>query len=145
MIRLVFPLMDVLALAEHAIFAPRHKQLHLEHETGARAMPALWFVGDHGLYLMSNGLPGRSSGAGPDRPPDVYARGYHTAIDKHAIRQAIGGDDFVEVLALVERQPDGSALYAKLTGGAAAGATWLVFDMDHTHLELSLATGDAPL
>lgn len=84
------------------------------------------------------------STAGPDRPDDVYARGYHTAAAKHAVRHVIGGDDFLEVLPLRDPQPDGPSLYARLVGKTVAGATWLVFDMNHTSLEMYLATGDAP-
>lgn len=145
MIRLVFPLPAVVVLAEHAIDAPRHKKSHLERESGATASPALWFVGDQGLYLMSNGLPARGNATGPDRPDDVYAHGYHTAAAKHAVKHVIGGDDFLEVLPLRDPQPDQPSLYARLIGGTIAGSAWLVFDMDHTHLDLYLAAGDAPL
>jgi hypothetical protein len=51
-IRLVFALAKVRSLAGHAVAAPQHKKSFLEQQTGARAKPALWFVGDEGLYRL---------------------------------------------------------------------------------------------
>jgi hypothetical protein len=135
-LRLVFPLPQVLELAQHAIAAPGHKKSFLDHEYGTTPAPALWFVGDDGLYLMSNGLPARPGPADPSHMPVVYAHGYRTAAAKHAVDAQIGGDDFSEVLILLDPQSDGPSLHSQLTAGAAAGATRLVIDIDRTRMDL---------
>ncbi|MFE0538307.1 hypothetical protein ACFW20_30235 [Streptomyces nigra] len=77
---LVFPLDRVLAAAEHAAAADKHKLGYGETE----AAPRLWWVKDDGTYLMSNGqdptgtrddngrlphvVPRRRLGAGHRRP-----------------------------------------------------------------------------
>ena len=61
-------------------------------DRGAAVAPAIHFVSDHGVYLMSNAV----------LPPDtkrqvIYAAGYNP--DKDPFEQwHIGGDDFVERL-----------------------------------------------
>src|SRR5882672_7090735 len=52
-VRLKFDLATVQRLVDHARNAPRS----LPYYGGTRADPALWLVGDHGVYLMSNGQP----------------------------------------------------------------------------------------
>jgi Protein of unknown function (DUF3085) len=140
-IRLTFALIEVRAVAGHAVAAARHKKSFLEQQSPAWAKPALWFVGDEGLYLMSNGLPAQPDPADPDRLLVAYARGFRTAADKHAVDEVIGGDDFVEVIPLLGPQPGGPSLFTQLIRGAAAGATDLVIDVYRSRLELYLAGG----
>ncbi|GAA0475531.1 hypothetical protein Aca07nite_84420 [Actinoplanes capillaceus] len=139
MIRLRFPLRDVLALAEHAIAAPEHGPTYNEHFEGTTPTPSLWFVGDEGLYLMSNGLPGLPDPTNADRQRVVYADGYRTPMSKHALNTVIGGDDFVEALPLLVAQPGRTTLHTQLTEAAADGYDLFVISMDPTAMELSLA------
>jgi hypothetical protein len=143
MIQLRFTLRDVLAVAEHAIAAPAHKASFADTVDSTtptpEPTPALWFVGDDGLYLMSNGLPGRPHPDGGDRLHVVYADGYCTAMSKHAIAGEIGGDDFCEPLPLLDPGPDGVTLHARLTGGVAAGLNLLVIELDTTAMQLYFA------
>ena len=142
MIQLRFALRDVLAVAEHAIAAPGHKPSFADTLDGTTPTAALWFVGDDGLYLMSNGLPGQPHPDGGDRLHVVYADGYRTAMSKHAIADEIGGDDFCEPLPLLDpqsdAQPDGVPLHARLAAGVADGLDLLVIDLDTTAMQLYL-------
>ncbi|GAA1884155.1 DUF3085 domain-containing protein [Asanoa iriomotensis] len=139
MIQLRFALRDVLAVAEHAIAAADHKPSFVNTLDGTTPTPALWFVGDDGLYLMSNGLPGQPHPDGGDRLHVVYADGYRTAMSKHAIADEIGGDDFCEPLSLLDPQPNGDTLHARLTAGVADGLDLLIIDLDTTSMQLYLA------
>lgn len=62
----------------------------------ARTPPALWFVKDDGIYLMS---PGRDE---TTRPPVAYAQGYEPDAEDvwERSREAVGGDDFAIALPL---------------------------------------------
>ncbi len=122
MTRLLFALPGVQEIIEHALAAERHKMDFVERmETyGAdvfdaqpdeeeRAKPALWWVKDEGIYLMSNGVPAllRDPAAPEDkqRSKVVYAMGFDpTKSDRgevwDAARAAVGGDDFVESISL---------------------------------------------
>jgi len=128
-IRLLFPLAEVAGLAEHAIAATEHKPSFRDTLDGTTPAPASWFVGDEGLYLMSNGLrhlPHLRS----EWSLVAYAEGYRTSADKHAVDRLIGGDDFCEVLPLLAVQPDGRVLRTEITNGIACGATHFAIDMD---------------
>jgi hypothetical protein len=138
MIELRFPLRDVLAVADHAIAAPHHKPSLLDSENGTTPAPALWFVGDDGLYLMSNGLPGQPHPDGGDRLLLVCADGYHTAMSKHDVADEIGGDDFCEPLPL-DAPSGGATLHARLTDGVAAGLDLFVINLDPTSMQIFLA------
>jgi hypothetical protein len=141
-----FALRDVLAVAEHAIAAPGHKPSFADTVDGTTPTPGLWFVGDGGLYLVSNGLPGQPHPDGGDRLHVVYADGCRTAMSKHAIADEIGGDDFCEPLPLLDprfgARPDGVTLHARLTTGVADGVAdgldLLVIDLDTTSMQLYL-------
>ncbi|WP_333765058.1 hypothetical protein [Streptomyces sp. IBSBF 2390] len=116
---LVFPLDPVLAAAEHAVSAPKHRLGY--EETEAEAAPRLLWSKDGGTYLMSNGIH-------PTDTPDtsgthnhvVYADGWGPGTDPRSI---LGGDDFSEPLALTTRHPDGLALLGLLRAAHADGAT----------------------
>lgn len=99
----VFQTEPILRLAQHAIAAPNHE---MGYESANDPEPALLFVHDQGVYLMSNGIP-RDTDAVNNRAHVVYAAGcdpnepgasfddwYGTS------RDLVGGDDFVEVLPL---------------------------------------------
>lgn len=139
MIQLRFPLRDVLAVANHAIAATDHKPSFRDCENGTTPTPALWFVGDDGLYVMSNGLPGQPHPDGGDRLLVVYADGYTTAMSKHDVADEIGGDDFCEPLPLLDSQHGGATLHAQLTDGVTAGLDVLVINLDTTSMQLYLA------
>ena len=139
MIQLRFPLRDVLALADHAIAAPNHKPSFADTVDGTTPAAALWFVGDDGLYLMSNGLPGQPHPDGGARLLVVHADGYTTAMSKRDIADAIGGDDFCEPLPLLDSQSDGATLHAQLADGVAAGLDLFVINLDTTSMQFFLA------
>ena len=70
-----------------------------------RIAPALHFVKDHGIYLMSNGDPslsGAEFGRKGMKNAVVYAEGYDPKAEDcwERAREAVGGDDFVENLDL---------------------------------------------
>ena len=74
----------VLRLIDHAEASPEH----LPTLAGPAAGPALWLVGDKGIYLMSNGSPAimangelDMSGGGPGRRLVCYAEGCHREND----------------------------------------------------------------
>lgn len=56
------------------------------------AAAGLWLVKDQGIYLLSNAV-GRQA-------PPVYAVGYGPDADWDHVREAAGGDDFVEYLPI---------------------------------------------
>jgi len=99
---LVFDGAGVAEQIEHAKNAPNHKAAY-----GGDAKAALWFVKDSGAYLMSNGQPPlhdatehANSPMGNAPAKVVYAKGYGPEDDYQALREACGGDDFVEILPL---------------------------------------------
>lgn len=90
----------VARLMEHAAAAPEHR--HSEFEAADGRGPALMFVKDDGIYVMSNGLPGL------ERPGNVvYARNYDPRKGDvwDRCRDAVGGDDFAEYIGLTELGP----------------------------------------
>lgn len=59
-------------------------------------VPAVGFVHDHGVYLMSNGVS-------PGKPLVVYADGCNPTTDEDwwdTSLDLVGGDDFLEVIGL---------------------------------------------
>ena len=63
--------------------------------------PQLMLVKDDGIYLMSNGI-GQDDGREP-----VYAKGYEPGSEDlwDRCRDAVGGDDFAEYIALTDLEP----------------------------------------
>ncbi|MEV4868520.1 DUF3085 domain-containing protein [Streptomyces syringium] len=129
---LVFPLAQVLAAAEHAAAADKHKLGYAETE----AAPRLWWVKDDGTYLMSNGQ-GPTDTPDDEYPPTVvHADGWGPGTDA---RSVLGGDDFRESIDLTTPVfKDGTTLLAMLRKTAAAGATRFIlkatFDDEHMNL-----------
>ena len=87
-----------------------------------KAPPSLWLVKDEGIYLMSNGKPAMPAGHNV-----VYADGYGKNADYDAVREAAGGDDFVEGLPIDEAiHPD----------NIPADAKWLVVELTEETITL---------
>lgn len=87
---------DLTPLVEHALAAKEHDAAFKEP---APAGPALWLVHDHGVYLMSNGLPRLEGDNGRSRV--VFAEGCDPGKDSawwETSDALVGGDDFAEVL-----------------------------------------------
>lgn len=92
MSRLLFNAQSVARLVEHAQKSTKHRGTY-----SARAVPALHFVHDDGIYLMSSGVDG---GTVSDV---VYAQGFNPKTDAEVwdrARDAVGGDDFVEAIPI---------------------------------------------
>ncbi|MFE1781581.1 DUF3085 domain-containing protein [Streptomyces sp. NPDC059506] len=116
---LTFPLVRVLAAAEHALAAPAHKRLYGE----TNPTPALWWVKDDGTYLMSNGYDPedtRDRDSGGLLPHVVHAHGWGPGTDARSI---LGGGDFAERIDLDAPTSIGGTLLGGLRGAVAAGAT----------------------
>jgi hypothetical protein len=105
---LKFDLAIVRRLVDHARSAPQS----LPYYGGTHAEPALWLVGDHGVYLMSNGEPplgadgqlitGDAKGVRRLNAPAVGCDPEADAFENWwPVHNAIaGGDDFVQMLPL---------------------------------------------
>jgi hypothetical protein len=116
---LFFDKLQVLHLINHAEASPEHRPTYFETTAG----PALWLVGDKGIYLMSNGAPAMlangeldaSGGQKSQRLFVCYAEGCHREDDPveywWPIHNAVSdGDDFsitvdqlAEVRDVIER------------------------------------------
>jgi hypothetical protein len=104
--RLTFNRAGVARLLAHAQQAPRQKPSYAETAGRKAPVPALWLVGDQGVYLMSNGDPGLPSDdpkAGQGGQFVVYADQINPltmAFDHwyQVKRRVFGGDDGVETL-----------------------------------------------
>ena len=132
--RLRFPLATLGAHIDHARQAPRHFGGFSGH-----VGPALEFVKDEGIYLMSNGDTADPAAA---RPPVVYADGYDPTVeDRMAVweraRAAVGGDDFVEFIALDDQ------LLGALAAAAGAGCTHLAIDITSHDFSISFVRSPA--
>jgi hypothetical protein len=100
------------ALVRRLVDHVRTSERFLPYYGGTRAEPALWLVGDGGVYLMSNGLPAMDVNGNliPENAKDVrrltaYAVGCNPDCDVFddwwAVHNAIaGGDDFVQMLSV---------------------------------------------
>jgi hypothetical protein len=107
MIRLSFPLADVLNVAEHAIAAPGHKPSFRNRLDRTTPKAALWFAAAEGRYLMSNELPAQPHPTDSNRVLVVYAAHHRTSAANHAVADEIGGDDVCKVRPLLDPLPDG--------------------------------------
>ncbi len=101
-----FRLDEVRPLARHALGSSRFRKTFVEEEEKREPGPALHLVHDHGVYIMSNGLPMDMVGSGKCRQARVaYAAGCDPRNDANwweESRAQVGGDDFVESLPLDE-------------------------------------------
>lgn len=62
--------------------------------------PSLLLVHDHGVYLMSGGVPMLEDPNRPGTATVTYAAGLDPNADYDDVRDAVGGDDFVERIPL---------------------------------------------
>lgn len=118
---LEFKLKDVLPLCDHAEAA---SSWGMGYDDTTSPRPALFLVGDRGVYLMSNGVPGLPHANGGDRQHVVYAKGLDPERDEDwydAKRVTWGGDDGAETLdiisgvrAWVEANPEATRLLIDL-------------------------------
>jgi hypothetical protein len=134
---LVFPLDKVLAAAEHAAAADKHKLGYGETE----AAPRLWWVKDDGTCLMSNGQDPNDTRDDNGRLPHVvHADGWGPGTDARSI---LGGDDFRESIDLTTPVfEDGTTLLGMLRESASAGATRFLLKatFDDTYMDLTYIT-----
>ncbi|MET8816391.1 DUF3085 domain-containing protein [Streptomyces sp. NPDC004549] len=134
---LVFPLDQVLAAAEHAAAADKHKLGYEETE----AAPRLWWVKDDGTYLMSNGQdPTDTCDENGRLPTVVHADGWGPGTDARSI---LGGDDFRQSIELTTPIfDDGTTLLGMLREAAADGATrfTLKTTFDDEYMDLTYIT-----
>ena len=142
MITLRLPLPGVLLLAEHALAATTRASTMREVLSAATPRPALWLVGEHGVFLMSNGMLTPAGAEHTTDLPVVHAAGYPTQDQWLAVADKIGrGPEIRLVLPLLDPTPGGRILHRDLTAGAEAGATALVVDLDTDHLRWHLPAG----
>ncbi|WP_440581215.1 DUF3085 domain-containing protein [Streptomyces sp. PT19] len=131
---LVFPLAKVLAAAEHAATADKHKLGSGETE----AAPRLWWVKDDGTFLMSNGQDPTDTRA--DNGRLVHADGWGPGTNARTI---LGGDDFRQSIDLTTPVfEDGTTLLGMLRAAAAEGATRFLLKatFDNTYMDLTYIT-----
>ncbi len=128
MTKLTFSNQAVLRCVEHALAAPKHGKGY--GDTG-EAVPALFFVKDEGIYVMSNGEPRDPiTSTSPNGKHEIetsfvaYAKGYNPRVGDRGenwdkCRAAVGGDDFSETIdltpAIVEDIRKGSDLFIGVT------------------------------
>ena len=100
----IFNTTSLLRPVRHALNAPEHET---NDEADNKPKPALLFVHDTGVYIMSNGVPRDliTDDDGVQRCHVVYAAGCDPKVGTfdewygHS-RDLVGGDDFVEVLSI---------------------------------------------
>ena len=94
----VFNAAQLRRCVEHALAAKRFRMPFAEHEP---PRPALLFVHDQGVYLMSNGVPADFIAGKVPTAYAVYAHGCNPNTDDdwwEYGRTLVGGDDFGEIL-----------------------------------------------
>lgn len=99
----VFKAAEVRRLVDHCKAAPEHSEYY-----GIKVGPSIYLVGDHGVYLMSNGMPRdlldpATAGEKNAKSFVVYADGINPEVDKgwyDAKRDLFGGDDGAEPIPL---------------------------------------------
>ncbi|WP_157978926.1 MULTISPECIES: DUF3085 domain-containing protein [Nocardia] len=136
LVDLWFRLADVAPLAEHAMTAPEHAPTPFAAPgpTG----PALFWVKDRGVYVLSNGKPRQppESGGAPGQARVVYAHGHEPGT--HWYGGTLLGDDFVEALSLTEPTLDGTTIIALIRDYAARDG-WMVFTVFADRFETSFS------
>lgn len=93
-----------------------------EHHDGVTCPGALVRGHDHGVYLMSSGLPALPDQTRPDRSLVVYAHGWNPDTNGHRHDPDLGGDDFAEHLHLTD-PPE--PLIDTLRDAHTSGYRWL--------------------
>ena len=89
---LKFDIEDVKKIIEHLEASKNFKKLY--GQTGTDIPLDIWFVKDHGVYLMSNGIS-------DDDTPIIYAQGFNPEVDEdwYDYARGLGGDDFAESIS----------------------------------------------
>lgn len=98
----VFRTAEVRRCITHALHSPRWKMGYTGEEP---AVPALFFVHDDGVYLMSNGDPADLKSPGELSCYAAYAEGCDPDKDAEyyeTARYLVGGDDFAETLPITK-------------------------------------------
>ena len=146
MSRLVFAAADVRRVVEHSLAAPAQSEQAVDFVDGKTITrppeaPAVIFVHDQGVYLMSNGKPRDLIKARSHNGKHVvdtsfvaYAAGCDPAKDLNwydVARGLVGGDDFGEVL------PWASEIKQALD----AGAKWVIIEMKANQIALKFKSG----
>lgn len=110
--RCIFKTKDVKRCIKHAL---KSTDFRMAFSTEP-PQPALLFVHDEGVYLMSNGLPADQP-AGAKRSYVAYAEGCNPDIDAdcwETSRALVGGDDFGEVIILTPNVVESCDNYKEL-------------------------------
>ena len=114
---LQFLLADVIELVARSLSSADHTEPYSQIEAGEPGVPALGWVKDDGTYLMSNRVP-RLEGRDGETNRVVYAEGWGSGTRSAVSRTEVGGDDFVEPIAVSEE------LLLRLCQARAAGLGW---------------------
>ncbi len=140
-LHLYFDLTDTLRLAEHSAASTSHAPSYTEHQDGITCPGALVWVHDHGVYLMSSGLPGLKDPNRPETNLVVHAHGWNPDTDGHRHDPDLGGDDFVEHLHLTQ-QP--TPLIDTLHAAHTDGYRWLHLTVNAHTYEVRVARTRRP-
>lgn len=89
----------------------------------AKLTPKLWLVKDEGCYLMSNAADQETDAEG--RLKVAYAHGFCKDASHSLLRQALGGDDFVEALDL-----------ASFEAAVAEPAAAIIIEIDENQISI---------
>ncbi|MDG4834160.1 DUF3085 domain-containing protein [Solwaraspora sp. WMMD1047] len=135
-LHLYFPLPETLRLAAHATTAADQEPSYTEHTDGIACPGALVWVHDHGVYLMSSGLPQLRDPDDPNRNLIVYADGWNPDLDGDHRDHTHLGDDFAEHIHLTDGDP---ALIDTLRQAHTQGYRWLRLAVTEQHYDLSVA------
>lgn len=137
-----FRVTDVVPLAEHAMTASEHAPA--PYADPGPTPPALFWVKDQGIYVLSNGKPRQppESAGRPGEARVVYAHGHGP--DTHWYGGDPLGDDFIESLSLTEPTLDGTTII-ELIRDYAARDGWMVITVFDDRFETSFSdTGPTP-
>jgi len=128
---IAFSVEEVKELVEHVKGSKKFRKPYGEGEE----YPALWFVHDQGLYLMSNGEPPQK-GEKEGKLRVAYADGFDPSKGEFedwwdGAREIVGGDDFVEPIPVEDFE-------GVLSAAEKAGKDRLFMLVTPTSLELSV-------
>lgn len=129
--RTLFRVRDILPLVEHAKAAKEHRKTYGQEKAG----PALHFVHDHGVYLMSNGIPHMPASKNPEHTKVVYANKCDPDKDEdwwENARALVGGDDFIEELPIKE-------LETHLQSATTHGFKWFYVEITEETMAFGIA------
>ena len=141
-IQLWFPLIEVAALADHAMAASEHTHSPSAPEDGP-TVPSLVWVKDDGTYLLSNGRPRPL--ADPGNPTGssrvVFAQGWGSGTGAELSDTPLGGHDFVEYIDLTAQFSRADRLIDRIHQYALRGG-WMVFTVTPGQFEISFASSN---